>query len=229
MSVVRFVVLTLWDSFPGEIQGDQHVLAGCWCPPSLPSFWLEYTALSVQLNTSLVWGYGLSESGYTDTGISLYRIKQVFDPLTKARAAGRPRVLINDEFGTHESLESMEFCFVNNIIFCRFFSYIFYKFQPCNVGPFGPVKIAYREEVEQLYRGGSNIIGQQHFTLLYDRARRKAMTTRNILSGWSKTGLRPLNPERVLKGIQKPPVVDSSPSTIISKTDLLNQEIGNEN
>ena len=43
------------------------------------------------------------------------------------------------------------------------------------------------------------MIGKQHFTVLYDRARRKAMTSRNIISGWSKTGLRPFNPERVLK------------------------------
>ena len=40
------------------------------------------------------------------------------------------------------------------------------------------------------------------------------MTSRNIISGWAKTGLRPLNPERVLKEIQKPPIVDSSPSAI---------------
>jgi hypothetical protein len=48
------------------------------------------------------------------------------------------------------------------------------------------------------------MIGKQHFTLLYDRARRKAINSRNIISGWSKTGLRPFNPERVLKEIQKP-------------------------
>jgi hypothetical protein len=48
------------------------------------------------------------------------------------------------------------------------------------------------------------MIGKQHFTLLYDRARRKAMNSRNIISGWSKTGLRPFNRERVLKEIQKP-------------------------
>jgi hypothetical protein len=45
---------------------------------------------------------------------------------------------------------------------------------------------------------------KQHFSLLYDRARRKAINSRNIISGWSKTGLRPFNPERVLKEIQKP-------------------------
>jgi hypothetical protein len=50
------------------------------------------------------------------------------------------------------------------------------------------------------------MIGKQHFTLLYDRARRKAINSRNIISGWSKTGLRPFNPERVLKEVQKPEV-----------------------
>ena len=115
----------------------------------------------------------------------------------------------------------MQFCFANNIILCRLPSHTSHKLQPCDVGPFGPLKTAYREEVERLYRGGSNMIGKQHFTLLYDRARRKAMTSRNILSGWSKTGLHPFNPGRVLKGIQKPPVVESSSSTIKSRSDPL--------
>ena len=145
----------------------------------------------------------------------------VFDPLTKARAGGKPRVLINGGFGTHESLELIQFCLANHIILCRLPSHTSHKLQPCDVGPFGPLKTAYREDVERLYRGGSNMTGKQHFTLLYDRARRKPMNSRNILSGWSKTGLRPLNPERVLKEIQKPPVVESSPSTIKSKTDYM--------
>ena len=98
----------------------------------------------------------------------------------------------------------MRFCYENNIILCRLPSHTSHKLQPCDVGIFGPLKIAYREEVEPLYRGGSNMIGKQHFTVLYDRARRKAMTSWNIISRWSKMGLRPFNPERVLKDIQKP-------------------------
>jgi hypothetical protein len=54
-----------------------------------------------------------------------------------------------------------------------------------------------------LYQGGSNMIKKQHFTLLYDRERRKAMNPRNIMSEWSRTGSRPFNPERVLKEIRK--------------------------
>jgi hypothetical protein len=50
------------------------------------------------------------------------------------------------------------------------------------------------------------MIGKQHFTLLYDRARTVAFTPRNIKSGWSKTGLFPFNPDKVLNDIPKPQV-----------------------
>ena len=105
---------------------------------------------------------------------------------------------------THESLEIMKFCWENNIILCRLPSHTSHKLQPCDVGAFDPLKQCYREGVERLYRGGSNVIGKQHFTQLYDQARSKAFTRRNILSGWSKTGLYPFNPARVLQTIQKP-------------------------
>jgi hypothetical protein len=65
------------------------------------------------------WHFACSKTGYTDTYISLSWIQKVFDPLTKLRAHGKPRILINDGFGTHESLELLEYCLANNIILCR--------------------------------------------------------------------------------------------------------------
>lgn len=67
------------------------------------------------------WHFGHTETGYTDTAISLFWIQHLFDPQTKARAKDRPRMLINDGFGTHESLEIMKYCWGNNIILvgCR--------------------------------------------------------------------------------------------------------------
>jgi hypothetical protein len=62
------------------------------------------------------------------------------------------------------------------------------------------------------------MIGKQHFTLLYDRARRKAINSRNIISGWSKTGLRPFNPERVLKEVQKPEEVKYCSPLVVNST-----------
>jgi len=107
---------------------------------------------------------------------------------------------------THELLEVME-CFENNIILCRspsLTSLSSHKLQPCDAGVFGSQKTAYREQVERLYRGGSNTVGKQHFTSLYSRGREQALTSRNIKSGWSKTGLYPFSPDRVLRDIQTP-------------------------
>jgi hypothetical protein len=127
-------------------------------------------------------------------------------------------MLINNRFGKHESLEIMKFCYeINTIILCRLPSHTSRKLQPCDVGIFGQLKMAYWEEVERLYPGVSSMIGKEHFTLLYDRARRKAPSSRNIISGGSITGLRPFNPDRVLKDIQKPELHEE-PTTIEIET-----------
>ena len=150
------------------------------------------------------WHYGHSENGYNDSKISLEWLTRVFDPQTRNVANGKPRVLINDGFGTHETVEILEFALKNNIILCRLPSHTSHKTQPCDVGPFAPLKAAYRDEVERLNRGGIDQIGKEHFTSLYKPARSKAFTKRNILAGWAATGLFPFNPDRVLRGIQKP-------------------------
>lgn len=129
------------------------------------------------------WHYAYSESEYNDSKISLEWIKQVFDPQTKAQANRNPRVLICDGFGTHETLEVLEYCFENSITLCRFPSHTSYKLQPCNVGVFGPLKAAYRDQVERFCRG-ANTVGKQHFTYLYSPARERTLTKKNILAGW---------------------------------------------
>ena len=91
------------------------------------------------------WQYAYSDSGYTDSKISLEWLKRIFDPETKERANNRPRVLICDGFETHETLEILEFCFENNILLCRLSSYISYKLQPCDIAAFALLKAAYRD------------------------------------------------------------------------------------
>ena len=152
------------------------------------------------------WTYALSESGYNDSFISLEWMKQVFDPQTKARADGKPRVLICDGFGSHETLEILEFCLENNIILCRLPSHTSHKTQPLDVAVFAPLKTAYRAEVERRYRGGLTNVNKEHFTEIYSAARKLGITTKNIRAGWAKAGLFPFNPSRVLRDIVKPDV-----------------------
>ncbi|KAE8821929.1 hypothetical protein PTNB85_10567 [Pyrenophora teres f. teres] len=151
------------------------------------------------------WHYACNESGYTDSNISLQWLERVFDLETKEFANGRPRVLILDGFGTHETLKILEYCFANNIALCRLPSYTSHKLQPCDVAVFGPLKTAYREQVERLERGGVNAIGKEHFTYLYKPARERAFTAKNIKAGFAASGLFPFNPDRVLRTVPKPP------------------------
>ncbi|KAF9728642.1 vegetative incompatibility protein het-e-1 [Paraphaeosphaeria minitans] len=58
--------------------------------------------------------------------------------------------------------------------------------QPTNIAVFGPLKAAYRDQVERL------------------PARETAMSRKNILAGWAKAGLFPFNPDRVLRSLAKP-------------------------
>jgi hypothetical protein len=130
-------------------------------------------------------------------------------------------VLIWDGFGTHETLEVLEFCFENNIILCRMPSHTSHKLQPCDVAVFGPLKVAYREQVERMERGGVNTIGKQHFTYLYDPARERSLTKRNILAGWRGSGLFPFNPDRVLADTPMPPAELTIPKADEMKVEVL--------
>jgi hypothetical protein len=61
----------------------------------------------------------------------------------------------------------MTFYHKTDIILCRLLSHTFYKLQPCDIRVFDPLKMAYREQVKQLYRGGADTIGKQHFTAVH--------------------------------------------------------------
>lgn len=131
------------------------------------------------------WYYACSKSGYANSQISLELLRRVFDPQIKEQADHNPRVLICDGFGTHETLEILEFCFENTIMLCRLPSHTSHKLQPCDVGVFAPLKAAYRDQVERLHRGGINTVGKEHFSSLYSHARERAFTKRNITAAWA--------------------------------------------
>ena len=159
------------------------------------------------------WHYAYSDTGYTDSFLSLQWLKLVFDPQTKELANQKPWVLICDGFGTHESLEILEFCLENNIILCRLPSHTSHNLQPLDVSIFGPLKTAYRSQVERLERECVGTIGKEHFVPMYSPARAQPFTSRNIRAGWSKAGLFPFNPGKALSDIPKPAAELTAPQT----------------
>ena len=79
-------------------------------------------------------------------------------------------MLICDGFGTHETLEVLEFCFTNNIILYCPPSHNSHKLQPCDVAVFAALKAAYHDLVDRLSRGGFDTIGNEHFNSVYEGA-----------------------------------------------------------
>ncbi|PQE18246.1 transposase tan1 [Rutstroemia sp. NJR-2017a BBW] len=156
------------------------------------------------------WQYACSDSGYTDSKISLEWLKCIFDPETKERANKKPRVLICDGFGTHETLEILEFCFENNILLCRLPSHTSHKLQPCDVAVFAPLKAAYRDQVDRFEQGGVNTI---------------AFTPKNIKAGFAASGLFPFNPDRVLRSMPAPPAEPVMPRADEVKVGSCQQDI----
>ena len=49
-----------------------------------------------------------------------------------------------------------------------------------------------------------NTIGKQYFTSLYNPARERAFTPKNIKAGFATSGLFPFNPDRVLRDMPRP-------------------------
>jgi hypothetical protein len=115
-------------------------------------------------------------------------------------------------FGTHETLETLEFCFENDILLCRLPFYTSHKLQPCDVAPFALLKTAYRDQVDRLEQGGVNTSSKEHFTSLYRPVRKIVFRPTNIKAGFATSGLFPFNPDRVLRSMPAPLAEPAIPS-----------------
>jgi DDE superfamily endonuclease len=73
-----------------------------------------------------------------------------------------------------------------------------YLLQPLDIGCFSPLKAAYRRLVAENGRLSINYIDKPEFLSIYKQARIKALLVDNIRSGFTATGLIPLDLEQVL-------------------------------
>ena len=117
------------------------------------------------------------------------------------QAKSRPRTLIYDGFGIHETFEILEQCFKNETILCRLPSHTSHKLWLCDVGVFTHLKIACRDQIEMLCRGDINTVGKGHSTSSCSAAAARAFTKRNITAVWVATGLFLFDPNRLATGI----------------------------
>lgn len=91
----------------------------------------------------------------------------------------------------------------NRIILLYLPPHTTHKFQPLDVGQFGPLAQYYGQFFEDHVKFGFDV-SKREYTDWILQARRKENSESDILSSFRKTGLVPFDPDVVLKGLKHP-------------------------
>lgn len=170
--------------------------------------WYTHTALpdSYMIATST--------SGYTNDTISIEWLK-FFEKQTRARQKGAWRLLIFDGFGSHLTVEFIEYCDRYSIIPFSLPPHASHHLQPLDVVCFQPLKNNHKKAVEMATRTGCTEFNKVEFLNAYHAIRMATFKRSTILSAWEKSGIFPYNPEIVYMRLPTP---IRTPSPLILST-----------
>ncbi|KAK2666831.1 hypothetical protein RAB80_017252 [Fusarium oxysporum f. sp. vasinfectum] len=149
------------------------------------------------------WKYTTSPTGWSNADIFLKWFMEVFIPETTPSDPSQWRLLVLDQHKSHITAELMKKAWLNKIWLSWLPSHSSHITQPLDVAVFGPLKRYYR----QLTRFWASYEAtsphqQQLFLQAYEEASQKALTRRNIISGFSATGLFPIDIQKALQSLK---------------------------
>src|SRR5579859_4618512 len=154
------------------------------------------------------WRFGCNAKGWTSNRHGLQWLREVFEPSTRDKADGKPRLLICDGHDSHITAQWIAHCMKNNIIFMVLPPHSSHLTQPLDVGVFGPLKTHMASSIEPLIGTEIHRIIKAEWLAAYVEAHRNTFSTRNIQSGFCGTSILPFNPSKVINHV-KTPVQDS--------------------
>jgi hypothetical protein len=170
----------------------------------------------IPADTPRDWFFSCNTKGWTSNLHGLEWLQRCFEPMTRAKAAGRHRMLICDGHDSHITGDFVEHCIDNNIALMILPAHSSHLTQPLDVGLFSPLKKLLASRLEPLIRTGIARIRKQEFTAAFIRAHTDGFKESNILSGFSGTGIHPFRPPKVLRQIRDspPPQLITSPNPV---------------
>ena len=128
-------------------------------------------------------------------------LKRCFDPETYGKANEEYRVLICDGHDSHITDEFIAHCIDNNILLMILPPHSSHLTQPLDVGVFGALKKHMAAEIELLMRTGVPTVKKVEWLTAFVAAHDKAVSVKNILSGFRGTGIHPFLPTKVLRRV----------------------------
>lgn len=137
--------------------------------------------------------YQCTKNGWSNEDIFLVWL-QHFVSYTKPSTA-EPVLLILDNHGSHINLPAYDFCKKNNIIMLSLPPHTSHRMQPLDVTFFGPLKQAFKRECDLFMKSNSLIkITPYDLAELFNKAYSIVATIQKGVSGFSSTGIYPMNP-----------------------------------
>lgn len=135
---------------------------------------------------------------------------------TALRTKGRYRMLILDGHSSYATTEFDKFCTDKRIIPLYMPPHSSHILQPLDISCFSPLKHIYGRSTTEMMQKGIHSICKDDFLFLYPSAHQRASSSCNIRSGFTATGLIPLNPERALSKLSINLKTPTPPSTACS-------------
>lgn len=169
---------------------------------------------------------GYSKKGYIDGSIGVDWIKH-FDKHTKAKAAGRRRLLLVDGHASHYTFGFLDYARQNRIHILCYPSHSTHIFQGLDVVIFSALKRCWTEARDNFERNKRVRVSKANFLSIYAEAHEKALTPENIRAAFRKTGVVPFDPTVVTPAMMAPsaessmhgtlPLPQASPVRVLSK------------
>lgn len=151
--------------------------------------------------------YGRNKSGWFDQPLFEEWFFSIALPFLRKQPA--PRVIIGDNLCSHLSLKVIEQCEENDVRFCFLPPNSTHLTQPLDVAVFAPLKKTWRKVLEDWKKKYKGCLPKQYFPSLLKRALDSLETMNdNIKSGFSATGIIPLDRHQVLKRLPKKRIIE---------------------
>ena len=151
--------------------------------------------------------YGMSEKGWTDQELFYYWLTELF---VKQIPPARPVMLLVDGHSSHYEPESIRAAAEQGIIVFCLPPHSTHVAQPLDVSFFHPLKVYWSEACHTFMQENPGcVVTKYQFSRLFSKAWYKAIQPQNLISGFTKTGIHPFNPNAI-SILPCPPGVDDN-------------------
>ena len=152
-------------------------------------------------------------------------------PKTNPPRASDWRILVLDEHASHTIEDFMFTTYKNKVQLVFLPPHTSHKTQPLDRSVFGPLKTYFRQTTKALgAHTASAAVNKRRFLYAYLDSSKAGMTSRNIMSGFKKTGIWPFNPKAVLdnpEAIVEDEALPATPPRASTPTHTALDELGN--